>query len=257
MNRKIFKIAIVGCVHGDEIIGIKVIKELKKAKVKEGFVLDFFIGNQPAYEKRKRWIKKDLNRSFPGKKNGQNEEKIAYQLRKALSCYDLVIDIHATNSDIDRLAIVTKYDKEIKRMLRFVPIEKVALVKKNVFGGKELISHVQRGIALEFGPNKKMANYPKALDVTRQMLINIGALTGKKKLKQKSEVFRVYGIYKVGKKFQQNPALKDFRLIKTRQVIGQEGKTKIKAEKIFYPLFLGKGRYKENSALALMAKKMR
>ncbi|MCG2809538.1 MAG: succinylglutamate desuccinylase/aspartoacylase family protein, partial [Candidatus Portnoybacteria bacterium] len=78
-NKKI-KVAIIGCVHGDEVIGKKIINELKNLKFKEGS-LGFFIANQPALNKNKRFIKQDLNRSFPGNINGIAEEKIAYSLK--------------------------------------------------------------------------------------------------------------------------------------------------------------------------------
>lgn len=253
-NLKIRKIAIVGCLHGDEVIGKKVIDELKKIKLKNGS-LNFFIGNPPAVKKCIRWIDKDLNRSFPGTKDAKHEEGIAYKLNKVLKPYDLVIDIHATSSSFDKLAIVTKWDQKTKELLRLVPIEKVAFIDKKVFGGKEMITHTKMGLAIEFGPNKSGKNYKKALKALKTLLINLEFIGGKKEFFGKKNVFIVSGIYEIGTKFKQNPKLKDFEQIKKGQLIGWEGKKELVSKKDFYPLFLGKGRYKENSALALMASK--
>ena len=118
------KILIIGCTHGDEIIGYKVIKELKKIKLKRGS-LDFLIANELAKKNKKRFLDVDLNRAFPGKKNGNKEEKIAFQINKILKNYDLVLDIHATNSNFDVIAIVCNLDNKTKNLLKITPIKKV------------------------------------------------------------------------------------------------------------------------------------
>ncbi|MBU4142367.1 succinylglutamate desuccinylase/aspartoacylase family protein [Patescibacteria group bacterium] len=252
-NKKI-KVAIVGCVHGDEVIGKKIINELKDLKFKKGS-LGFFIANQPALSKNKRFIKQDLNRSFPGNINGVAEEKIAYSLKNKLNKFDVVIDIHATNSNIDKLAIVTRFDSKIKNLLKLIPANKVALIRKNNFGGKALINYVKLGISLEYGPNKSGKNYKKCLKDIKIILTNLELLPGRKNIFKSKELYTVSGSYEVSNNFRPTNCLKDFQLIKKGQFIGQINQKKIKATKSFYPIFLGKGRYKKT--LALTAKKER
>ncbi len=252
MNYKKLKVAIVGCVHGDEVIGKKIINALKDLKIKNGS-LYFIIANQPALSKNKRYLKKDLNRSFPGSYNGNAEEKIACSLKDKLNKFDIIIDIHATNSNISKLAVITRFDSEIKNLLKLIPINKIALIRKKVFGGKELISHVNLGVSLEYGPNKSGKNYKNGLKDIKIILKNLGLLSGKKKIYKYKEIYTVSGFYNVSNNFKQASYLKNFQLIKKEQFIGQINKKKIRSTKNFYPLFLGKGKYKKT--LALIAQK--
>lgn len=244
------KIAIIGCVHGDEIIGKKVINELKKINLKNGS-LYFIIANQEALNRKKRYIKKDLNRSFPGKINGIVEEKIAYKIKKELKRFDVVIDIHATNSNFDSLVVVTKFNTEIKKILKFTPIDKIALIRKKVFGGNDLISYAKLGVSLEYGPDKSGKNYKKCLKDIKIVLKNLGLISGKKIVFKQKTLYTVKGKYKVSNQFKQNNCLKDFKLIKKGDIMGKDNLKEVISTKNFYPIFLGKGKYK--NILSLMA----
>lgn len=246
--KSIKKIAVVGCVHGDEIMGKLVINELKKNPALKQ-KLAFFVANEPALAKRKRCLKKDLNRVFPGKKKGLAEERIAYFLYRQLRSFDLVIDLHATNSNFKSLAVVTKFNQPIKNLLKIIPIDKVALIKKSVFGGREMIGHCKLGLALEFGPNKSGKNYPRTLAVVKTILKNLNILPGQKSFYSKKELYTVAGSYKVPDNFKATAGLKDFSLIKKNQVTGHVGRQVVKSNKNFYPIFLGKGRYQGTLAL--------
>lgn len=247
-------VCIVGCLHGDEIIGKKVIEALGKLEIKKGNILTI-IANPQALLHKKRYIDQDLNRSFPGDVNGNAEQKIASRLLNIIKGYDLVVDIHATNSNIDNLAIITKLNKGTKAALKFLPIQKIAIVKQKVFGGHELISHCRVGISLEYGPDKSGHNYKLALQHVIKLLIGLGMVAGTKKYYRNKILYTVSGRYTVDKKFQQNATLNDFKLIKKGQIIGHMQKNIIKSDKTFYPLFLGKGHYEETLALVAKEKK--
>ncbi len=243
------RVAIVGCVHGDEPLGKYVIGSLiTKLEVIRGSV-NFFIAHPLALQKHKRFLETDLNRSFPGKKNGSIEEKIAYDLRKILAQFDIVIDIHSTNSNFDSLAIITKYNTKTRNLLEKVPIKNIGLAKPSVFGGNELITHTKFGIALEYGPNKNGDNYPMVTNHVLQILVNLGMITGNKKMFPKKDVYTISGQYKVPQNFKQNTSLKDFKLIRKGDVIGTANKKLIASTQNFYPIFLGKGRYKKTLSL--------
>lgn len=244
------QIAIVGAVHGDELVGPAVIKKLRKLKIRKG-TLGLFIGHPIAIKKRKRFISQDLNRVFPGKKSGDMEEKRAYALIEKLAQFDVVIDIHGTNSEIDCLVIVTKFTPKIKKLLTLVPIQKVGLVPKKVFGGKELITHCRLGISLEYGPDKSTKQAGVVFRDVTKILKNLGVLVGKKSPMKQKILYRVYGTYPTPTGFIQEPSLKDFKHVKKGQRIGVAGNKNIMSTKNFYPLFLGKGKYPK--ILALMA----
>lgn len=249
MKNKKPSIAIVACIHGDEIAGKKVIDTLKRDRsIREN--VGFFVAHPEALKRRKRFIKQDLNRSFPGNSSGCIEERIAHNLKKQLSNFDIVIDLHTTSSNIDKLAIVTSLSTKMKRLLKLTPISKVALAYKKVFGGKEMIRYCRAGISLEYGPNKSGRNYRKILNDVRIMLKNIGLIKGVRKDFRRKEIYAISGIYRINKSSQPINSLKDFNLIKKGQVIARDKSgVPVLSDRDFYPLFVGKGRYPKTLAL--------
>lgn len=255
MNKYIYKIkniAITGCVHGDEIIGKKVINVIKHYHF-PACKVSGIIANKPAMRLKKRFVKYDLNRIFPGKKNGRAEEKIAHHLKNNLSKYDLCIDLHATNSYFESLIIITRFNKQIKELLKYIPIKNVALMTNHKLSKGSLIHNTKLGICLEYGKGKNGKNYPKAVNDIKILINNIKKLGVSKKIYRAKNLYKVYSIYKVADKFTQNKNLRDFVKIQKGQLIGHKGNQKIFSTTSFYPLFLGKGRYE--STLALMAEK--
>ncbi len=247
------KIAIVGCVHGDEIIGQKVIDKLATLKYEKGLIA-FFLGNLPAIKLNKRFIQKDLNRAFPGKANGRHEDLVAYKLKQELKDFDIVIDIHATNSNFDKAAVITNLNSKTKQLLRITPIKKVMLARERVFGeGNFLIGSVKAGLALEYGPDKTGSNYPRAVRDVKTILRNLGVLKGQQTTYPNKDLYTIFDIYKVSDKFTPSKELKDFKLVAKGQKIGTANRKQIKSDKDFYPIFLGKGRYA--GTLSLMASK--
>src|SRR5690242_12123871 len=89
-------IGIVGAMHGNES-GPAIIEKLKKLKVRK--TIKYIIANPEAREKNVRFIDSDLNRSFPGKKDGNREERLAYQLRKIGKDIDILIDLHSCSME--------------------------------------------------------------------------------------------------------------------------------------------------------------
>lgn len=245
-------VAIVGCLHGDEIIGQKVINALKNSKLKKGS-LALIIAHPEAGKEKKRFLFKDLNRSFPGIKGGRAECGLAYELHKILKNKDLVLDIHATNANFKNLAIITKLNKRTMEILKFIPLKKIVLIDKNIFGGKEMIAHCKLGISLDYGPNKTGKNYAEALSHIKIILRNLGLISGKLTLFKQKVLYKVMAPYMVSANFKPNKNLKEFCFIRQGQKIGKVGKKIIKAKQGFYPLFLDKGSYKRT--FALIAKK--
>lgn len=245
-------ISIVGCLHGNEIIGKRVIDKLKDICLLKGS-LKLIVANEKAIQKKQRIVDGDLNRSFPGKKNGNYEERLAHSISKEIKDSDIVIDIHATTSDFDRIAIITNLLKATKNILRLVPCEKVALIRKNVFGGGEMIRSVNVGLAIEYGPNKKGTNYKKALIEIMAILKNLDMIKGSKLNYVKKELYAVTGSYKIPKFFKTSKNIKNFKLVKKGAVIGWSAGKEMRSNKNFYPVFVGEENYK--GILAITASK--
>ncbi len=89
------KILVIGGMHGNEPLGIKLVQMFKKNQIKN---VDVVFGNEKAIKANCRFIKQDLNRSFPGNSKGKSyEEKRASFLIDICKRYDLVFDFHNTH----------------------------------------------------------------------------------------------------------------------------------------------------------------
>lgn len=107
-----------------------------------------------AFKAGKRFIDQDLNRSFPGKKDGNHEQKLAFNIVKKLKRYDIVFDIHSTKSELKDALIVTKLNMHTKEIIK--KINPKYLLHMKITGQKALISHARIGIAFEYGKEKDM-----------------------------------------------------------------------------------------------------
>ncbi len=94
---------LTGCLHGDEVGGIVVIQEIfKKIRRKpllRGSLMSFPLMNPMGFEMATRHVAvtdDDLNRSFPGDKNGSLAQRIAHKIFSTIikSEPTLVLDLH-------------------------------------------------------------------------------------------------------------------------------------------------------------------
>jgi predicted deacylase len=94
---------LTGCIHGDEVTGIVTIQEVFKAirrkPLLNGSLYAFPLMNPIGFETASRNItlsKEDLNRSFPGDKNGSVAERIADRIFSTIKETNptLVLDLH-------------------------------------------------------------------------------------------------------------------------------------------------------------------
>ena len=93
---------LTACVHGDEVSGIVIIQEIFKnlrRTLLKGRVHAFPLINPIGFETSSRFItlsEEDLNRSFPGKKDGSLSERVAEQIFSEIMAKkpDLVLDLH-------------------------------------------------------------------------------------------------------------------------------------------------------------------
>ncbi len=88
------KVLVIGGMHGNEPLGLEVIRLFKKKPVSG---VETVYANEEAIRNNSRFIKTDLNRSFPGKiKSTDYETKRAASLLKLCKRYDVVLDFHNT-----------------------------------------------------------------------------------------------------------------------------------------------------------------
>lgn len=88
------KILVIGGMHGNETLGLKVVDQLTKAPLPG---VDTIIANPAAVNANCRFTGKDLNRSFPGSADsGCYEDRRAAELLRMCESYDVVLDFHNT-----------------------------------------------------------------------------------------------------------------------------------------------------------------
>lgn len=215
------KILLIAATHGDEKIGVEVIKRLKTKKLNRFF--DYLIANPRALLKNTRFIDTDLNRSYPGVKNSKlYEKKLACENLQKVKKYQYIIDIHEASQGTDNFIIVPK-----KRLPKLFPTELINLEKVLLWPDpKGPISQIlENAVELEFGmKNKKRGKVISAAEsIIRELIENIYQKNDKR-IKQK--LYYVYG--KLTKKEFSGGInkLRDFH------------KTKINKE-VFYPLLVG------------------
>jgi len=98
------KILVIGGMHGNEPLGIDLVRMFKDKKVNN---IDAVFANEEAIKSKCRFIKQDLNRSFPGKSQSKlYENKRASYLLKLCKKYDLVLDFHNTHCPANDCAFV-------------------------------------------------------------------------------------------------------------------------------------------------------
>lgn len=91
-------VIIVGGIHGDETAGVLAADILTQLMPKMGKVVIIPRANRPACERgvRTEYYMEDLNRSFPGNKEGRLSEYAAFSLVEAIAKYRpaIIIDLH-------------------------------------------------------------------------------------------------------------------------------------------------------------------
>lgn len=87
-------ILVIGGLHGNEKLGLELVNLIKRRPIKN---VSSVLANKEAIAKNYRFIKQDLNRSFPGDiQSVDYEQRRAAQLIKLASKYDIVLDFHST-----------------------------------------------------------------------------------------------------------------------------------------------------------------
>ncbi len=88
------KILIIGGMHGNETLGVQLVKDLLRRPIAG---VDALYANKEAIDAEKRYTTADLNRSFPGDTQSDGyEQKRAAELLLLAKQYDLVLDFHNT-----------------------------------------------------------------------------------------------------------------------------------------------------------------
>ena len=166
--------------HGDEETPFIIASRLKDFKLDKGS-LHIFLGVNPlARLHKKRFIDKDLNRSFPGKEDGKLEERIAFKLLKELENLDLVIDIHCFDMETPLLAI--QFEKEDNLVKCFNPKQVWMLNNLDKFSsalGPQLKKKGVRNFAIELDSIEHFDNENRVIEGINNVFRKLGMISEK------------------------------------------------------------------------------
>ena len=223
MKEESKKILIIAATHGNEKIGIQIIKKLQAKKLDKYF--DYLIANPKALQEKKEFIDINLNRVYPGKKTSRfYEKRIAYKNLRIAKKYSYIIDIHEASKGRDDFIIIPK-----EKVSRFFPIDFINLKKVILWPNpKGPISQVlNNAIELEFGMKKRKRKevIMKATKVLEKFIKNVNSNSYNFDISNK-EIYYVYGKLLDKEKRINLSKLKDFKEVK---ICGDK----------FYPLLVG------------------
>lgn len=229
--------------HGDELVGLKVAEEIKKRYPNIIWKsLDIQIANEEAYKKAKRQIDSDLNRVFPGLQNGDVEERRAFELKNTVGKYDLVIDVHSTESGSEDVVIVTKLDELPKKILESLSPKYVLFM--NMKPDRSLISCAKIGICFEMGKDKDVETFKKTIQGVEKLLSHFKIISPKDSYGFKTQYFEVFSQIPKPNGAKLVSGIKNFSLIKKGEVFAKkENGEGIVADFDFYPVIFGSTNY--------------
>ena len=233
------RIAVVACMHGDEPYGLEVCKALPAS-------FSFFVANEKAVRENRRFIDTDLNRCFPGKSDGNHEERLACELVKKLRDFDYVIDLHSTSQNCPMFGIITKPDNKKIRLAKLLGLKRLVIMTPSYASGKALIDFVSCGISLEVGPHDMRENSQEALNAINSLLEKRGSENIK---------LGIYEVFDIIRGEASKLLISNFQEIKKGQPIAvkEDGSVK-RAEFDFIAVLVGKKSY--NNVLSLACKKL-
>ena len=198
------KLLNVCCTHGNERVGCFIHDNYSTGK-NDNFEWESIIANPEAMYLNKRYIQQDLNRVFPGKADGNYEERLAYQISQILPNYDLVLDWHQSITDISDTIFVKKLTPNLKEVCQYFDIAHIVELD-NGQGGYQgtLISQAENGIALEYG------NLHDHQDACRRVQKSLSGVLNKRRFRKVQNIYRMLA-QSISLEFSKILKLKDFQ----------------------------------------------
>jgi len=117
------------CTHGDEQVG-KFLWNNYPYETTKYFKYHAVLCNPEATFLNQRFFEQDLNRSFPGKKDGNYEQKRAYEITKQLQNADFILDIHQTTAKNSTCLLLTELSEKNKEYCNYFDIQTV-IIERN------------------------------------------------------------------------------------------------------------------------------
>ena len=162
---RVKKVALIGGTHGNELIGVYLIKKFKNdlsLTQRDSFETITLLGNPKAIKAGKRYIDTDLNRCFKPKDLVNNEltdyeQLLAKKQKKYLieqESVDMIFDIHTTTSDMGTTLIIHDNNPFLLQLVAYLChlYPSIKVLQYNNSQPCQLRSIAKIGLAIEVGP---------------------------------------------------------------------------------------------------------
>ncbi|MFT4868932.1 MAG: putative deacylase [Colwellia polaris] len=235
------EVAVVGLVHGDEACGLRAIRRFKEEVKNGNYSLEksvkLVLANEKAFNQGKRYVDKDLNRSFPGShESDQYEERLAARLRGELEGLK-VLDLHASESPKTPFAIISGMEKggiEVAETTCMENLVEISFVKGS------LIDDLDAAV-VECGFHNEQESAEVAYNVTVNFLAAHDVIEQKHDTVQ-PEIYKVTG-KEEGEKFEF--VAENFAPVEKGEIYAKKSGEERKAEEKFWPILMSTNGYNE------------
>jgi len=235
------------CTHGHEKVGLKVNQSIEELDIVKGAVYTN-VANERACKEDVAYLESDLNRIFPGRKDGNLEERLAFLLSPAIKAVDVCIDIHSTNTMVvgdESAIIVTDLNKKTLELIEIVKPPRVYVM--NATKNNALISAAKVGIGFEYGHDDDSRTHEAVVKDIAKILHHLGIVkeaVGDNNWSGDTKYYDIKGtLSKIG--FELTAPLKNYELVKKGTLLGKKNGRDFYAEHDFVPILFGKNRYKD------------
>lgn len=229
--------AVVACVHGDELSGKRAIERFLETEPTFREPVKFVIANEEAIDRGVRYVEEDLNRCFPGDRDGETHEKrLAAELGEELAGTRF-IDLHTTRSFPEPFALVGRVNDTTKPLARATGLSRVVDIG---YVSRGMIGYVG-GVAIECGLLGSEAAVENAYDVIENFLAAVGAIEGEYDYSD-PDLYSVFNeVAGSGYEF----VGENFELVRKGQVFARKGESGLVADQDFYPVLMSTHGYDE------------
>ena len=244
MNKK-KRLAVVGCLHGNEAVGAQVIRQAADLLNKEG--VEGIVAHPQALTRRIRFIDQDLNRSFPGRTDGNCEEKLAVHLLSELRSFAYVLDVHAFSCVSPPFMILTKRSPAHLDLAQSLGVQRLVLMSPQLASGRALIDYCTCGVSLEAGQQGLAATNKLALQAVKRAVL----LASGRSVKQREiTVFEIMAMLKKRGTETLLSQVQNFQLVAKGEVIARTSREVVRAPFDFYPVLAREQAYPHLLCLA-------
>ncbi len=265
------KIALIGGTHGNEPVGIEVMRLFERSNQNYENTYQCFLGNPKALELGKRYVDSDLNRCVgsTGIRKGYEKERV-HELQSQISgSFDFAIDLHTTTSNMGLTVVLTNTHENS---------QKAAVFLKSMFPEIKIIEedrldddspHINRlcpsGVIIEVGP---VANNVLKADLVLktywmvESLLNFDFSEGKPA--EPTEIYKQYKTvgYPEGEGWYVHPEIEGRDFVEVSQghpcfinIHGDE--ILLEEDEPCYPFFINEAAYLEKDCAFILARKVK